>query len=68
MGLVEVMLSSLLGDEEDFVKEKKRSLALCTVDVEGSLEDELAVCSEVGSFPVDEQGLDLLQEVRHVFP
>lgn len=68
MGLVDIMLSSLLGDEEHFVKEEQRPFILCTVDVEGSLEDELTVCSEVRPFPVDEEGLNLLKKMGHKLP
>lgn len=64
MSLVDIMLSSLLGDEEHFIEEEECSLILCTVDMEGSLEDELTVCSEVWPFPVDEQGLNLLNDTR----
>lgn len=65
MGLVDVMLSSLLGDEEHFVEEEQRPLVLCTVDVEGSLEDQLAVGGEVRPFPVDQQRLDLLWKTHN---
>lgn len=64
MGLVDVMLSSLLGDEKQFIKKEQRSFVLRTVDVEGSFEDKLTVCSEVGSFPVDEEGLNLLKKIK----
>lgn len=53
MSLVDIMLSSLLGNEEHFIEQEECSLILCAVDVEGSLEDQLAICSEVGPFPVD---------------
>lgn len=66
MGLVDIMLSSFLGDEEHFVKEEESSLILCMGDVEGSLEDELTVRSEVRPFPVDEEGLNLLKKTRQV--
>lgn len=68
MGLVDIVLSSLLGYEEHFVKQEERSLILCSVDVEGSLEDELTVCSEVRPFPVDEEWLNLLKKMRHRNP
>lgn len=66
MRLVDIMLSSLLGDEKHFVKEEQSSLILCTVDMEGSLEDELTICSEVWPFPVDEEGLNLLKKMRQL--
>lgn len=67
MGLVDVMLSSLPGDEDHFVKKEQCSFVLRTVDVEGSFEDELTVCSEVRPFPVDEEGLNLLKNIRYKF-
>lgn len=66
VGLVDVVLSSLLGDEEHLVKEEQHPGVLGTLDLEGSLQHQLSIRSEVRTLPVDQERLDLLHTHTHL--
>lgn len=59
-GFEDVVLPSFLGDEQHLVKEEQGALVLGAVEPEGSLENELSVCGQVRTLPVEQQRLDLL--------
>lgn len=64
MRLVDEMFPAAFGDEQHAVEQEERPLVLGSMDLEGSLENQLSVRGEVMTFPVQQQRLNLLQKTK----
>lgn len=62
VGFVCKRVISLLGDEQQLVKEEERPLILGPLEAEGPFEHQLPVAGQVWPLPVGEQTLYLLKE------
>lgn len=62
MSLVSVGFFSLLGNEQQLVKEEERSLVFGPLQAKRSFQDQLSVTDEVRALPVGQQTLDFLRE------
>lgn len=62
--LVDKVLAAALGDEQHAVEQEECALVSGPGNLEGSLQHQFAVRGEVRTFPVHQQRLDLLQEVK----
>lgn len=62
MSLVCVGFFSLLGNEQQLVKEEERSLILGSLQAKRSFEDQLSITNEIRALPVGQQTLDFLRE------
>lgn len=60
MGLVDVVLSSSLGNEEHPLEEEEAASVLGPQDMKGAFQHQLSGGGQVGTLPVDQKRLDLL--------
>lgn len=60
MRAVDELLQPLLGDQQHLIEQEECSLLLHSVDLEGTLQNQLPKPTEVRPGPVHQQGLDLL--------
>lgn len=59
--LVDIVLAAAFSDEEHAVEQEERPLVLCSMDFEGSLQNQLSVRGQVRTLPVQQQRLNLLR-------
>lgn len=60
VGLVDVMLSSLLGNEEHPFEEEEAASVLGPQDMKGAFQHQFSVGGQVRTLPIDQKRLDLL--------
>lgn len=58
----------LFRDQQQLVKEKQRALIFGSLNAERSLQNQLPITGKIGSFPVGEQALYLLQQIKEEQP
>lgn len=61
MRAVDELFQPLLGDQQHLIEQEESSFLLHSVDLEGTLQNELPKPTEVRPAPVHQQGLDFLQ-------
>lgn len=61
MDLVDVVLPSLLGNEEHLFEEEECAGVLGPQDMKGAFQHQLSIGGQVRTLPVDQKRLDLLQ-------
>lgn len=62
--LAHVVLPALLGNEQHPLEEEERATVLGPLHMKGALQHQLPVGGQVGTLPVDQKGLDLLDMER----
>lgn len=61
VGLVDVVLASLLGNEEHPLEEEEAASVLGSQDMKGAFQHQLPIGGQVRTLPIDQKRLDLLQ-------
>ncbi len=61
MDLIDVVFPSFLGNEEHLFEEEECSGVLRPQDMKGALQHQLSIGGQVGTLPVDQKRLYLLQ-------
>lgn len=62
VGLVHVVLSSFLGNEQHPLEEEEAASVLGSQDMKGAFQHQLSIGGQVRTLPIDQKRLDLLEE------